>query len=126
MLSSIGLWKLGAAFTASGITAGAFGAHALSKRLGDKGGQTWGTAAHYLIANGVALLAISQHPKFGNASNTTRGLPKYAGALIGTGAVLFSGSIFLLLLDRARFRFLGPVTPLGGLCMITGYVALLL
>lgn len=30
---------------ASGITAGAFGAHALSKRLGDKGSQTWGTAA---------------------------------------------------------------------------------
>lgn len=59
--------------------------------------------SHYLIANGVALLAISQHPKFGNLSNgTTRGLPRYAGALIGTGAVLFSGSIFLLLLDRAK------------------------
>lgn len=61
--------------------------------------------SHYLIANGVALLAISQHPKFGNASNATRGLPRYAGALIGTGAVLFSGSIFMLLLDRARYVF---------------------
>lgn len=57
--------------------------------------------SHYLLANGVALLAISQHPRFGNAK-TTRGFAKYAGALIGTGAVLFSGSIFLLLLNRPR------------------------
>jgi uncharacterized membrane protein YgdD (TMEM256/DUF423 family) len=60
------------------------------------------TFSHYLIANGVALLAISQHPKFGNVTTATKGLPRYAGALIGTGAVLFSGSIFLLLLDRAK------------------------
>lgn len=57
---------------------------------------------HYLIMNGVALLAISQHPKFGSNALTTKGLGRYAGALIGGGALVFSGSIFLLLLDRAR------------------------
>lgn len=46
---------------ASGITAGAFGAHALAPRLGDKA-PTWAMAAQYACFNGVALLAISQHP----------------------------------------------------------------
>ena len=55
--------------------------------------------SQYLIMNGVALLAISQHPRFGS---TTRGFGKYAGALIGGGALVFSGSIFLLLLDRQK------------------------
>lgn len=77
------------------------------------------------MLNGVALLAISQHPRFGAGA---RGLGRYAGLLIGSGAAVFSSSIFLLLLDRprsaslhltawatsdgqlCRFRFLGPVT----------------
>lgn len=37
---------------------------------------------------------------------------------------MFSGSIYLLILDRERFKFLGPVTPLGGLSLIGGWVAL--
>ena len=39
---------------------------------------------------------------------------------------VFSGSIYALVLDPARFRFLGPVTPLGGLCLIGGWAALAL
>ena len=37
---------------------------------------------------------------------------------------MFSGSIYLLILDPASFKFLGPVTPIGGLCLIAGWVAL--
>jgi uncharacterized membrane protein YgdD (TMEM256/DUF423 family) len=37
---------------------------------------------------------------------------------------MFSGSIYMLVLDPQRFKFLGPVTPLGGLCLIGGWVAL--
>ena len=37
---------------------------------------------------------------------------------------MFSGSIYLLVLDPQRFKVLGPVTPLGGLCLIGGWVAL--
>jgi len=37
---------------------------------------------------------------------------------------MFSGSLYALVLDPERFRFLGPVTPLGGLCLIGGWVAL--
>ena len=40
------------------------------------------------------------------------------------GMTMFSGSIYLLVLDPQRFKFFGPVTPLGGLCLIGGWVAL--
>lgn len=51
-------------------------------------------ASHYLITNGVALLALSQHPKFGRH--------RLAGPLILVGATMFSGSIFALLLNPGR------------------------
>ncbi len=47
-----------------------------------------------------------------------------AGVLFTAGMTMFSGSIYALTLDTERFRFLGPVTPLGGLCLIGGWVAL--
>lgn len=47
-----------------------------------------------------------------------------AGSLFTAGMTMFSGSIYLLVLDPQRFKFLGPVTPLGGLCLIGGWVAL--
>lgn len=46
------------------------------------------------IFNGIALLVISQHPRFG--------VHKFAGPAVGIGAVLFSGSIFLLTFTRER------------------------
>ena len=49
---------------------------------------------------------------------------KYAGGLFTAGMTMFSGSIYLLVLDPARFKFMGPVTPLGGLCLIGGWVSL--
>lgn len=47
-----------------------------------------------------------------------------AMGLFTAGMSMFSGSIYLLVLDPQRFKFLGPVTPLGGLCLIGGWVAL--
>jgi Uncharacterized small membrane protein len=47
-----------------------------------------------------------------------------AGSLFATGITMFSGSLYLLVLDSERFRYLGPVTPLGGLCLIGGWLAL--
>ena len=47
-----------------------------------------------------------------------------AASLFTAGITMFSGSIYLLTLDPARWKFLGPVTPLGGLCLIGGWVAL--
>lgn len=49
-----------------------------------------------------------------------------AMGLFTAGMTMFSGSLYLLVLDPQRWKFLGPVTPLGGLCLIGGWVALAL
>ena len=49
---------------------------------------------------------------------------RIAASLLTTGMTMFSGSIYLLVLDPDRFKFVGPVTPLGGLCLIGGWIAL--
>lgn len=41
-----------------------------------------------------------------------------AGSLFTAGMTMFSGSIYLLVLDPQRFKWLGPITPLGGLCLM--------
>jgi uncharacterized membrane protein YgdD (TMEM256/DUF423 family) len=65
------------------------------------------------VHSGVLLLATSIAPK-----------NKLAAGLFIAGMTMFSGSIYLLVLDPQRFKALGPVTPLGGLCLIAGWGAL--
>ena len=48
----------------------------------------------------------------------------WAKSFLTAGMTMFSGSIYLLVLDPQRFKFLGPVTPLGGMSLIAGWVAL--
>lgn len=57
------------------------------------------------IFNGLALLAVSMHPRFS--------AHRFAGPAILSGAIIFSGSILALVAGKPHFRFLGPVTPLG-------------
>ncbi|GAA6035754.1 hypothetical protein JCM8097_005684 [Rhodosporidiobolus ruineniae] len=117
--SSLLAWKAGAVLTSTGIMAGAFGAHALAPRLGEKA-ATWTLASHYAIMNGIGLLAISQHPVYSK---------RLAVPLVIAGTTLFSGSIFALLLFKERMggfaKVVGPTTPLGGLLIIGGYLSLL-
>lgn len=49
---------------------------------------------------------------------------KLAAGLFLAGMTMFSGSIYLLVLNPQKFKALGPVTPLGGLCLIGGWAAL--
>ncbi|KAI1804683.1 hypothetical protein F4811DRAFT_262138 [Daldinia bambusicola] len=108
-------WTLACLYGASAVGLGAFGAHGLKKTISDPAKlANWATAAHYQLAHSAALLVAAQ------AQNPV------AGALFSAGIAAFSGSLYLLVLNPARFRFLGPVTPLGGLCLIGGWVALAL
>ena len=66
-----------------------------------------------LIHSAALLLASSAAPDNRLAAN-----------LFTAGMTMFSGSLYLLVLNPAQFRFLGPVTPLGGLCLIGGWAAL--
>ncbi|KAH6614389.1 hypothetical protein B0J18DRAFT_403826 [Chaetomium sp. MPI-SDFR-AT-0129] len=105
------LWKTGAVFGATAVGLGAFGAHGLKKHISDPNKlANWSTAAQYQLIHSVALLVASNNP--------------IAGGLFTAGTVMFSGSLYALTLDTERFRFMGPVTPLGGLCLIAGWLAL--
>ncbi|KAI1251487.1 hypothetical protein MGN70_006055 [Eutypa lata] len=108
-------WTVGAIYGATAVCLGAFGAHGLKKSISDPARiANWGTAAQYQLIHSVALLVAAQAAPEN----------KVAGGLFTAGMTMFSGSLYALVLDPARFRFMGPVTPLGGLCLIGGWVAL--
>ena len=95
----------------TGVGLGAFGAHALAARLGP-GVTTWETGVQYHLVHAVALLGVA-------LLAPGRPLLRAAGWLLGGGVLLFSGSLYLLALDGPRW--LGPVTPLGGLSFLVAW-----
>jgi len=104
----------------SGIFAvgiGAFGAHALAGRLTPDLTAIFETAARYHMYHTLGLLgvawALSRWPN-GSA------LP-WAGWLFIAGTTIFSGSLYALALTGARW--LGAVTPVGGVCLLTGWAS---
>ncbi|KAF9472247.1 DUF423-domain-containing protein [Pholiota conissans] len=113
------LWKTGAAFVSAGMITGAFGAHGLRRRpdMSSDNIHAWETASSYAVYNGLAMLILSLHPRFSKH--------RFAGPAIIGGGLVFSGSIWCLVLARERLRMLGPVTPLGGMVMIAGYLSLI-
>ncbi|KAI1328900.1 hypothetical protein F5Y16DRAFT_367573 [Xylariaceae sp. FL0255] len=107
-------WTLGCIYGATAVCFGAFGSHGLKKIITDPAKLArFGTAAQYQLIHSVALLVAS------------RAAPenKLAAGLFTAGMTMFSGSIYALVLNP-NLRFLGPVTPVGGLCLISGWVAL--
>ncbi len=108
------LW-IGPALCALAVAAGAFGAHALKARLPAGALELWETATRYLVYSGLALAVIGivarlwPRPGFGWA----------AGTLLA-GATIFCGTVAALALGGPRW--LGAVTPLGGLLLIAGFV----
>lgn len=99
------------------VAAGAFGAHALRARLSPGALLTFETAARYQMYHALALLAVAW------AASRWPGEPiRAAGWLFVAGTVVFSGSLYGLALTGPRW--LGAVTPLGGLLFLGGWVAL--
>ena len=108
---------LGAVSALVAVAAGAFGAHALRARLAPDQLAAFEAGARYQMYHALALLAVAW------ASNHWPGVPvRAAGWLFIGGTVLFSGSLYLLALTGARW--LGAITPLGGLLFLAGWVAL--
>lgn len=101
------------------IAAGAFGAHGLRARLAPELLAGFETAARYQMYHALGLLAA--------AWATTRwpgSLPLWAGWLFAAGTLIFSGSLYTLALTGVRW--LGAITPLGGLCFLAGWLCLAL
>jgi uncharacterized membrane protein YgdD (TMEM256/DUF423 family) len=93
------------------VALGAFGAHALRGLLDPRGlASAWEKAVLYQLAHSVALLAL------GSSGNIARA-PAW---LFVAGITLFSGSLYLMCLTNVRA--VGAITPLGGLCFLTGWV----
>ena len=99
------------------VMAGAFGAHGLRGRVSPEQLHSWATAADYHLLHSVALLGLALF-----ASQSGRSVTLPAG-LLAAGVLLFSGSIYLLVLTEQRW--IGPVTPVGGMLLIAGWLSLL-
>lgn len=103
----------GALLAASGVVLGAFGTHGLRAMLDAQALGWWQTAVQYQLFHAVGLIAIAALP------GVRAGSPV---ALLSAGTLIFSGSLYLMALTGARW--LGAVTPAGGLAMIAGWLLL--
>ncbi len=108
------------ALGASGVALGAFGAHLLRASLDAAGTrEVWETAVRYQLLHAVALLGFAG---WARSAGRPGGAPAtWTVRLWVAGTVLFSGSLYGLALGGPRW--LGPMTPLGGLSLIAGWVA---
>lgn len=102
---------LGALLAALGVTLGAFGAHGLKAVLDAEKLGWWHTGVQYQMWHAIGLVAIGAAALPG-----TRGV----AILLALGVLLFSGSLYVMALTG--MRWLGMVTPLGGLAMIGGWL----
>lgn len=102
------------------VILGAFGAHALKDRLSPEQLVSWDTGVRYQMFHALALMLL--------VLLSDRGIPglSLAAGCFAVGVVLFSGSIYLLCLGIGPRALLGPVTPLGGLSLIFGWLVLLI
>ncbi len=109
-------------FGATAIILGAFGAHLLKKKLSIEQLKSFETGVKYQIYHAIVLLVLGFQLKEDAAIN------KYIFLAFIIGTVLFSFSIYGLVLSSARnkkMRFLGPITPFGGLFLVIGWGLLL-
>ncbi len=107
---------VGATVCALSVLAGAFGAHGLKARLDPASLELWETAARYFMYSGFGLIAV------GLAGAAMEKPVGPAGWSLLAGGVIFSGTVAILALGGPRW--LGAVTPIGGVLMIVGFVLL--
>jgi len=100
-----------------GVALGAFGAHGLRGRVLPEMLEVWKTAGLYHLVHGGALFAVAWL-----STQTPDPKVKTAGILFVAGIAVFSGSLYLLALTGARW--LGALTPLGGLAFLAGWAFL--
>lgn len=107
----------GALLLALGVAAGAFGAHGLRQLVAPDLLDVWRTATHYQLIHGAGLLLVAAlWPRLAPTPAA------WAGGLMLAGLLIFSGSLYALVLTGTRA--LGAITPVGGLLMILSWLAL--
>ena len=111
------LFAIGAILGAVGVALGAFGAHGLKSRVGPDLLAVFETAARYHLLHALAILAAAWA-----TDRWPGGWGIAAGWLFVAGIAVFSGSLYAMVLTGQRW--LGAITPIGGMCFIVGWVAL--
>jgi uncharacterized membrane protein YgdD (TMEM256/DUF423 family) len=107
---SVMLFRIAAVLCFLAVALGAFGAHGLQSTLEGRGMvDVWNKAVFYHFIHAIALLVLALY------GTINRG----ACLLLLIGILLFSGSLYLLALTS--LRWLGPITPVGGLCFLAGW-----
>ena len=105
------------------IILGAFGAHAFKKILSTEKLDSFEVGVRYQMYAAITLLVLGLNLSFDYQSE------RVAYYLITAGTFLFSGSIYFLSFAeywKKNLKFLGPITPLGGLLMILGWIAIII
>jgi uncharacterized membrane protein YgdD (TMEM256/DUF423 family) len=112
------IWvSIGAGLAGLSVMLGAFGAHSLKDRLTEKKLATFHTATDYLGYHALSLIAIGTLIIV--LDENIRAKLVQSARWISAGIALFSGSLYILTFDGPVF--FGPITPLGGLCFMTGW-----
>lgn len=113
------VWLISAAaYGLLAVALGAFGAHGLRARLSPEMMAVYRTAVEYQFYHALALLAVALL-----ALRAASPWLNVAGYAFSTGVILFSGSLYLLAVTGTRW--LGAITPLGGVALLLGWFALL-
>ena len=98
-----------------GVALGAFGAHLLKARLAAlQMTEVWHTAVFYHLIHAVVMLFLAGRPVFA----------RNAWLLFLVGIILFSGSLYLLAISNVKW--LGAITPLGGICFLAGWLSIVI
>jgi uncharacterized membrane protein YgdD (TMEM256/DUF423 family) len=109
----------GSIFGALGIILGAFGAHILKKKLNENQLSSFETGVKYQMYHAILLIVVGLNFQENLA---------LASIFIIVGIIFFSFSIYGLVLSDAfgkKLKILGPITPIGGLLLLTGWVLIL-
>ncbi len=100
-----------------GVAAGALGAHALKSRVSAEALGWWETGARYHLIHAVAMLVVCLAPQ---AQSAWR---RRSARAFAVGIAIFAGTLYAMALGGPRW--LGAVTPLGGVALMLGWLALL-
>lgn len=107
----------GAISAAIAVAAGAFGAHALRTRLSPADLATFEVGVRYQMYHALALIAVAWVLTVAPSAPA-----RWSGWLFLAGTLIFSGSLYLLVLTDTRW--LGAVTPIGGVAFLAGWISL--
>ena len=99
------------------VVLGAFGSHAMRSRLSEHYFDVYRTAVLYHFVHAFGIFVVAWVSTQIHNQNVT-----YAGVSFLMGIVLFSGSLYVL--SITQIKWLGAITPLGGLCFLAGWTLL--